>query len=69
MVVYSPLLTLVSLGIIPLFIALTVLVSPIIRQQLRLKAKRHAETQSHLVAVLSGVQTVKAQNIENPLVF
>ena len=67
MVVYSPLLTLVSVSIIPLFIGLTLLVAPIIRQQLRLKAKRHAETQSHLVSVLSGVQTVKAQNIENPL--
>ncbi|ACB52408.1 toxin secretion ABC transporter ATP-binding protein [Crocosphaera subtropica ATCC 51142] len=67
MIVYSPLLTLVSLSIIPLFMGLTLLVSPIIRRQLRLKAQRHAETQSHLVEVLSGVQTVKAQNIENQL--
>ena len=67
MVFYSPLLTLVSLSIIPLFIGLTLIVSPTIRRQLRLKAERHAETQSHLVEVLSGVQTVKAQNIENQL--
>ncbi|MEM8777703.1 MAG: peptidase domain-containing ABC transporter [Cyanobacteria bacterium P01_G01_bin.49] len=65
MVFYSPLLTLVSLSIIPLFIGLTLIVSPTIRRQLRFKAKRHAATQSHLVEVLSGIQTVKAQNIEN----
>ena len=38
--------------------------APIIRRQLRIKAERNAETQSHLVEVMSGIQTVKAQNIE-----
>ncbi|MGB0564711.1 MAG: peptidase domain-containing ABC transporter, partial [Spirulinaceae cyanobacterium] len=37
---------------------------PIIRRQLRFKAERNAQTQSHLVEVMSGIQTVKAQNIE-----
>lgn len=64
MFIYSWVLTLVALAIIPLFIALTVLVSPIIRRQLRTKAERNAQTQSYLVEVLSGIQTVKAQNIE-----
>jgi ATP-binding cassette subfamily B protein len=35
-----------------------------VRQQLRTKAERQAETQSYLVEVLSGISTVKAQNIE-----
>jgi HlyB family type I secretion system ABC transporter len=64
MLIYSWQLTLVALLSIPLFIGLTILVSPIIRRQLRTKAERNARTQSHLVEVLTGIQTVKAQNIE-----
>ncbi|MEB3295391.1 MAG: peptidase domain-containing ABC transporter [Synechococcales bacterium] len=64
MVFYSWLLSLVALATLPLFAALTALVSPIVRRQLRAKAERNAEAQSHLVEVLSGIQTVKAQNIE-----
>ncbi len=64
MVLYSPLLTAVSLAIIPVFIVLTLIFSPTIRKQLRVKAERNAETQSYLVEVLTGIQTVKAQNIE-----
>ncbi len=64
MMLYSPLLTAVSLAIIPIFIALTLIFSPTIRRQLRTKAERNAETQSYLVEVLTGIQTVKAQNIE-----
>ena len=64
MAIYSWVLTLVALATIPLFILLTLVVSPIVRQQLRTKAERNAQTQSLLVEVLSGIQTVKAQNIE-----
>ena len=64
MIIYSPLLTAVSLGIIPIFIGLTLIFSPTIRRQLRVKAERNAETQSYLVEILTGIQTVKAQNIE-----
>lgn len=64
MFIYSPLLTFVSLGIIPIFVILTLVFSPLIRRQLRAKAERNAETQSHLVEIMSGIQTVKAQNIE-----
>ncbi len=65
MFIYSWLLTLVTLAVIPLFILLTIIVSPIVRRQLRAKAERQAETQSYLVEVLSGISTVKAQNIES----
>ncbi|VEP18687.1 Type I secretion system ABC transporter, HlyB family [Hyella patelloides LEGE 07179] len=64
MVLYSPLLTAVSIAIIPIFVVLTLIFSPTIRRQLRVKAERNAETQSYLVEVLTGIQTVKAQNIE-----
>lgn len=64
MFIYSWLLTLVALATIPLFFLLTFLVAPIVRHQLRVKAERNAATQSLLVESLSGIQTVKAQNIE-----
>ncbi|HIK45625.1 MAG TPA: peptidase domain-containing ABC transporter [Leptolyngbyaceae cyanobacterium M65_K2018_010] len=64
MFIYSWLLTLVALATIPLFVLLTVLVAPIVRRQLRVKAERNAATQALLVESLSGIQTVKAQNIE-----
>jgi HlyB family type I secretion system ABC transporter len=61
---YSPLLTFVALSTVPLFALITLLFAPIMRQQTRTKAERNAHTQSYLVEVVSGIQTVKAQNIE-----
>ncbi|WP_017714049.1 peptidase domain-containing ABC transporter [Prochlorothrix hollandica] len=64
MMLYSPKLTAASLATIPLFVLLTAIFAPIIQRQLRTKAERNAQTQSHLVEVVSGIQTVKAQNVE-----
>lgn len=64
MLFYSWQLTLVGLGTIPVFVIITLIASPTINRQLRAKAERNAETQSYLVEVMSGIQTVKAQNIE-----
>lgn len=64
MFIYSWILALVSLVTIPLFVALAFIASPLIRHQLRIKAERNAETQAYLVEVVSGIQTVKAQNME-----
>ncbi len=64
MIVYSPLLTVVALATVPLFALLTLIAAPLVRSQSRTKAERNAETQSYLVEVVSGIQTVKAQNIE-----
>ncbi|QLE59590.1 peptidase domain-containing ABC transporter [Nostoc sp. TCL26-01] len=64
MVWYSWLLTIVALATVPLFALLTFIFAPIIRSQTRTKAERNADTQSYLVEVVSGIQTVKAQNIE-----
>ncbi|MEA5576632.1 peptidase domain-containing ABC transporter [Anabaena sp. UHCC 0451] len=64
MLFYSWQLTLVGLGTIPLFVVITLIAAPTVSRQLRAKAERNAETQSYLVEVMSGIQTVKAQNIE-----
>jgi ATP-binding cassette, subfamily B, bacterial HlyB/CyaB len=64
MVAYSWLLTLVALATVPLFGLLTFCVAPLMRNQLRAKAESNAQTQSYFVEVISGIQTVKAQNIE-----
>ena len=64
MVLYSWLLTFIALAVVPLQIAITLLGTPLIRRQIREAAIENAKTQSHLVEVLTGVQTVKAQNVE-----
>ena len=64
MVVYSGLLTLIALSVLPIQIGLTILGAPLFRRQFRAAAEENAKTQSHLVEVLTGIQTVKAQNVE-----
>ena len=64
MAFYSWLLTIVALGVLPIQIGLTVLGAPLFRRQFRQAAEENAKTQSHLVEVLTGIQTVKAQNVE-----
>ena len=64
MVFYSWLLTLVALAVVPIQVALTLLGAPLFRRQYRQAAEENARTQSHLVEVLTGIQTVKAQNVE-----
>ncbi|MGF1494259.1 MAG: ABC transporter transmembrane domain-containing protein [Microcoleaceae cyanobacterium] len=57
-------MTLVALAPLPLFALIIIVNSPIVRRLLRKKAERYADSQSYLVEVLNGIQTVKAQNIE-----
>ncbi len=64
MFVYSGVLTCVALASIPLFIALSVVVRPLMRQRLKEKFDRGAENQSFLVEAVTGVQTVKAMALE-----
>tara|TARA_Y100000589_G_scaffold331488_1_gene385254 strand:- start:5051 stop:8041 length:2991 start_codon:yes stop_codon:yes gene_type:complete len=64
MLLYSWVLTIVALLVAPLLALITLLVAPVIRSQLRTKAELNAKTQNHLVEVLTGIQTVKAQNFE-----
>jgi ATP-binding cassette subfamily B protein len=64
MAFYSWLLTIVALIVVPIQVGLTVLGAPLFRRQYRQAANENARTQSHLVEVLTGIQTVKAQNVE-----
>jgi ATP-binding cassette subfamily B protein len=64
MIIYSWLLTLIALSVLPIQIGLTLLGAPLFRRQYRAAAEENAKTQSHLVEVLTGIQTVKAQNVE-----
>jgi len=65
MIVYSGVLTAVTLSVVPLFLGLTIVASPLIKAQLRKAAEWNAATQSLLVEALNGVQTIKAQSAEN----
>jgi ATP-binding cassette subfamily B protein len=64
MLFYSWLLTLIALCVLPIQVGLTVVGAPLFRRQYRDTAQENARTQSHLVEVLTGIQTVKAQNVE-----
>ena len=64
---YSPKLTLISLAALPFFVALSVVVTPIIRERLNKKFACNAESQSYLVEMVTGIQTVKSLAIEPQL--
>ncbi len=64
MIAYSVLLTIVALVVAPILALLVFSVTPIIRRQIRTKAELNAQTQNHLIEVITGIQTVKAQNFE-----
>ena len=64
MLMYSPLLTAVALGTIPLYILLILFIAPLYRNLIRKQAQFSARTQSHLIETLGGIQTVKAQHFE-----
>jgi ATP-binding cassette subfamily B protein len=64
MVLYSWQLSIVALLVVPVQIVITILGAPLFRKQFREAAKENAKTQSHLVEILTGIQTVKAQNVE-----
>ena len=62
MIIYSPLLTGVALSTFPIYLILVIIISPIFKQMIRKRAVASAKTQSHLIEILTGIQTVKAQN-------
>ncbi len=61
---YSPLLTFVVLGTIPLYVLLSLVVTPILRRRLDEKFARGAENQAFLVESVSSVETIKAMAVE-----
>lgn len=64
MLFYSPTLTWVTLGTLPLFSILSLVVTPMLRHRLDEKFYRGAESQSYLVEAVTGVQTIKSFALE-----
>lgn len=64
MFVYSPLLSGVALSTFPFYLLLVFVVAPINKGLIRKRAVASARTQSHLIEVIGGIQTVKAQHFE-----
>ena len=62
--IYSPLLTLVVVGALPLYVALSLGLTPIFRERLNERFKRGADNQAFLVEAVSGVETVKSMALE-----
>ena len=64
MFIYSPLLSGVALSTFPLYALLVFGLAPIYKSLIRKRAIESARTQSHLIEVIGGIQTVKAQHFE-----
>jgi ATP-binding cassette subfamily B protein len=64
MISYSVQLTFVSLAVVPILALMIVLINPLVLRLIKQRNNRFADAQSYLVEVVSGIQTVKAQNIE-----
>ena len=61
---YSPLLALIVLLTLPLLFGVTLGVTPLTQRLIRARAEAASRTQSLLVEILAGIQTVKLQNAE-----
>jgi ATP-binding cassette subfamily B protein len=61
---YSPILAGIVLGSIPLLLVVILGLSPITQTLIRQRAEAYSKTQSYMVEVLNGIQTVKVQNSE-----
>lgn len=64
MLFYSGWLTLIVLASLPLYIFISVLVTPLLRARLNEKFNRSAENQSFLVESISGIDTLKSMAVE-----
>lgn len=64
MLFYSVKLSLVVIASLPMYVLLSVLVTPVLRSRLQEKFSRGAENQSFLVEVVSGMDTVKSMAVE-----
>lgn len=61
---YSPTLTLIVMGTIPLYVILSVVITPMLRSRLDKKFQYGAENQAFLTESVTGVETVKACAVE-----
>jgi subfamily B ATP-binding cassette protein HlyB/CyaB len=64
MFLYSPVLTWIVLGSLPLYIAISAASTPLFRSRLDEKFRRGAENQAFLVECVAGAETLKAMAVE-----
>jgi len=64
MLLYSGWLTLIVAVSIPLYLGLSLIFTPLLRERLNEKFNRSAENQSFLVETISGIDTVKSMAVE-----
>lgn len=64
MYLYSPLLTLIVALTIPIYVAISVFITPPLRERLDEKFKRGAENQAFLVETVTGIGTLKSMAVE-----
>jgi subfamily B ATP-binding cassette protein HlyB/CyaB len=64
MYIYSPMLTLIVALSIPVYVIISVLITPPLRTQLDEKFRRGAENQAFLVETVTGIGTLKAMAVE-----
>ena len=64
MYLYSPMLTLIVALTIPIYIAISVFITPPLRARLDEKFKRGAENQAFLVETVTGIGTLKSMAVE-----
>ncbi|MEH6519489.1 MAG: type I secretion system permease/ATPase [Halioglobus sp.] len=61
---YSPTLTLIVLASLPVYIVLSILITPILKHRLDEKFRYGAANQAFLTETITGIQTVKSQAVE-----
>lgn len=64
MYLYSPILTLIVVLSIPLYAAISIVITPVLRARLDEKFQRGAENQAFLVESVTGIGTLKAMAVE-----
>ena len=61
---YSPMLTFIVMGSIPLYLILSILATPPLRRMIEDKFQKGAANQSFLVEAVTGIETLKAMAVE-----
>ncbi len=64
LLLYSPSLTLVIVGLMPVYFGVSILMKPVYRKRLQDKFRRWSKAQQLLVETIVGMQTIKASAVE-----
>jgi subfamily B ATP-binding cassette protein HlyB/CyaB len=61
---YSPVLTMIVLGSLPLYVIVSLLVTPMLKKRMEVSSKHQSESQAFLVEMVGGIETVKSMAVE-----